>query len=104
MTKPRIKHHTFEVTDSEEHKNLVGDECTICFEEYEIGQTLARLECFCVFHKPCLDNWLSRKQCCPLHLHFEDDEEEKKKKQKNGGESSTAVESSSIPVSESVNS
>lgn len=68
MTKPRIKSVTFEVTA--EHSELIsGDkECMICYEEYEIGQMVSRLECFCVFHKSCLENWLSRKQCCPLHM------------------------------------
>lgn len=68
MTKPRIKSVTFEVTA--EHSELInGDkECMICYEEYEIGQMVSRLECFCVFHKSCLETWLSRKQCCPLHM------------------------------------
>lgn len=78
MTKPRIKYVTFELAaDSDKDQELVGEECTICFEEFSLGDTLARLECFCVFHKACLDNWLSRKQCCPLHYHLEEDEEEK---------------------------
>ena len=92
MTKPRIKHTVFELEepkmsrtelgegdndnnkDKNSNSNLIDEECTICFDEYKIGDKLARLECFCVFHKSCLDNWLSRKQCCPLHSHFEDDE------------------------------
>lgn len=88
MTKPRIKHTVFELEEpkteigegdndnnkDKDNNNLIDEECTICFDEYKIGDKLARLECFCVFHKSCLDNWLSRKQCCPLHSHFEDDE------------------------------
>jgi len=72
MTKPRIKSVTFEI--SEKDTDLLEDdlECTICFDEYKLGQMCARLECFCVFHKPCLDSWLSRKQCCPLHMKDDD--------------------------------
>jgi hypothetical protein len=29
-------------------------ECSICFEEFEPGANLARLQCFCRFHKVCL--------------------------------------------------
>jgi len=78
MTKPRVNFISFELTE-EKDSDLVGEECTICFEEYAIGETLARLECFCVYHKTCLNNWLSRKQCCPLHLHVEDEDEDDKK-------------------------
>ncbi|KAK2804502.1 hypothetical protein FQN50_006577 [Emmonsiellopsis sp. PD_5] len=43
------------------------EECTICMEEYEVGATLARLECLCKFHKACIVGWLERKQECPVH-------------------------------------
>lgn len=69
MTKPRIKSVTFEVTEIDHQELIDGDrECLICYDEYEKGQMVSRLECFCVFHKNCLENWLSRKQCCPLHM------------------------------------
>jgi len=69
MTKPRIKSVTFEVTKTDHQELIDGDkECMICYEEYEKGQMVSRLECFCVYHKSCLENWLSRKQCCPLHM------------------------------------
>ncbi|QQK43728.1 Zinc finger, RING-type [Penicillium digitatum] len=32
-------------------------ECTICMEDYEVGQILARLECLCKFHKHCIVDW-----------------------------------------------
>lgn len=72
MTKPRIKSLTFVVSETDTELLDPDRECMICFEEYKVGQTCARLECFCVFHKACLDNWLSRKQCCPLHMKDED--------------------------------
>ncbi|KAJ5355627.1 hypothetical protein N7517_010236 [Penicillium concentricum] len=42
-------------------------ECTICMEDYEVGQTLARLECLCKFHKHCIIDWFERKMECPVH-------------------------------------
>ncbi|KAI9372112.1 FYVE zinc finger-domain-containing protein [Aspergillus egyptiacus] len=42
-------------------------ECTICMEEYEVGQSLARLECLCKFHKRCIVEWFERKRECPVH-------------------------------------
>ncbi|KAJ5180900.1 hypothetical protein N7492_004110 [Penicillium capsulatum] len=42
-------------------------ECTICMEEYEVGQALARLECLCKFHRKCISGWFERKMECPVH-------------------------------------
>ncbi|EKV11607.1 hypothetical protein PDIG_17700 [Penicillium digitatum PHI26] len=42
-------------------------ECTICMEDYEVGQILARLECLCKFHKHCIVDWFERKMECPVH-------------------------------------
>ncbi|KAL2812160.1 FYVE zinc finger-domain-containing protein [Aspergillus granulosus] len=42
-------------------------ECTICMEEYEVGQSLVRLECLCKFHKRCIVEWFGRKKECPVH-------------------------------------
>lgn len=35
----------------------LSKECIICLEEFEPGQALARLECFCKFHKGCIMEW-----------------------------------------------
>lgn len=42
-------------------------ECTICMEDYEVGQALVRLECLCKFHKRCIVEWFDRKKECPVH-------------------------------------
>lgn len=42
-------------------------ECTICMEDYEVGQSLARLGCLCKFHKACIADWFERKMECPVH-------------------------------------
>jgi len=47
-----------------------GKECTICFEEFQTGDQIARLECFCVFHKGCVDEWFQKSRKCPLHKDY----------------------------------
>lgn len=42
-------------------------ECEICFDEYRVGDVVARMDCFCVYHKKCIDAWLGRGHKCPLH-------------------------------------
>ncbi|KAJ5144610.1 hypothetical protein N7448_002002 [Penicillium atrosanguineum] len=42
-------------------------ECSICMEDYEVGQDLVRLECLCKFHRGCIVDWFKRKPECPLH-------------------------------------
>lgn len=42
-------------------------ECSICMEDYEVGQDLVRLECLCKFHRECIVDWFKRKPECPLH-------------------------------------
>lgn len=42
-------------------------ECSICFDELRVGNTIARLPCLCVYHKGCIDNWFTVTRCCPEH-------------------------------------
>lgn len=47
-------------------------ECVICFEEFEAGDEMGRLECLCKFHRDCIRQWWERKGqgSCPTHqLH-----------------------------------
>lgn len=44
-----------------------GTECTICFEEFQKGDIIARMECFCIYHKKCIDPWLKKAKRCPIH-------------------------------------
>ena len=50
-------------------KDCVDDaECTICLEEFEVGQQMGRLECFCRFHMQCIHDWFEQKPGkCPVH-------------------------------------
>jgi hypothetical protein len=44
-------------------------ECVICFEEFEEGDEMGRLECLCKFHRACIRGWWERKGVgsCPTH-------------------------------------
>lgn len=52
-------------------KDCVDDaECTICLEEFEVGDAMARLECLCRFHERCIRSWWEgRPGRCPVHGH-----------------------------------
>lgn len=42
-------------------------ECGICYEEFKAGQSVARLNCLCVYHLHCIDEWFGRGHQCPVH-------------------------------------
>ncbi|PSN64956.1 hypothetical protein BS50DRAFT_601498 [Corynespora cassiicola Philippines] len=47
-------------------------ECIICFEEFEQGDRMSRLACWCKFHEACIKQWWETKGrgACPTHqLH-----------------------------------
>lgn len=47
-------------------------ECVICFEEFEEGDEMGRMECLCKFHRACIRQWWNTKGqgSCPTHqLH-----------------------------------
>lgn len=44
-----------------------AQECSICMVEYEVGDALVRLECWCKFHEECIVSWFGRKAECPVH-------------------------------------
>ncbi|KAI8635388.1 hypothetical protein F5Y19DRAFT_469257 [Xylariaceae sp. FL1651] len=52
-------------------KDCVDDaECTICLEEFKVGDSMARLECLCRFHRLCIDSWfVGHPGRCPVHQH-----------------------------------
>ncbi|KAI1516528.1 FYVE zinc finger [Pyrenophora tritici-repentis] len=44
-------------------------ECTICLEDFEAGDKMARLVCWCKFHESCIKEWWDKKGrgACPTH-------------------------------------
>lgn len=45
---------------------LKDAQCTICLEDYEIGNSLKTLPCAHFFHTGCVDPWLVNHNACPL--------------------------------------
>jgi hypothetical protein len=51
----------------------LGQECLICFEDFLHGNHVARLDCLCVYHEHCIEEWfLSQVEkvgqgSCPVH-------------------------------------
>lgn len=45
------------------------EECVICLEDFNTGDCVGRLECFCVYHERCILDWFARKGAgeCPVH-------------------------------------
>lgn len=60
LTKPRLTYNDDVLSEDK-------GECIICFEELEKGQTIARLQCLCIYHKHCIESWLTKSQSCPGH-------------------------------------
>jgi len=46
--------------------NLYQNECTICLENFNENEILYELSCKHYYHKDCIDDWLSKKNTCPL--------------------------------------
>jgi len=46
-------------------------ECAICFEEFEKGQSVAWLECFCLYHETCINAWYAKKKMNKFVLFIE---------------------------------
>ncbi|WPH00880.1 E3 ubiquitin-protein ligase PIB1 [Acrodontium crateriforme] len=51
-----------------------AQECIICFEEFEPGDELGRMECLCKFHRKCIRMWWETKGqgVCPTHVLTDD--------------------------------
>ena len=50
----------------------VGDQCSICMEDFEIGKNMMRLDCdgkhaFC---QVCIEGWFADHNTCPLCRHM----------------------------------
>lgn len=49
--------------------------CTICMDEFAVGDEQRTLPCFHRFHKACVDQWLERSGTCPICKHRVEDSE-----------------------------
>ena len=61
-----IKNHTYysKVNSDDESENNCLEECSICFEEIK-NKELKTLKCGHIFHKNCIDYWLTINPICP---------------------------------------
>jgi len=64
--KPHAKPQNIEFVEEILMKDL-DSECCICFEQFETGNTVARLPCLCIFHKTCVVRWFEKEKRCPVH-------------------------------------
>eukprot|EP00554_Chaetoceros_debilis_P006450 CAMPEP_0194077754 /NCGR_PEP_ID=MMETSP0149-20130528/4326_1 /TAXON_ID=122233 /ORGANISM="Chaetoceros debilis, Strain MM31A-1" /LENGTH=507 /DNA_ID=CAMNT_0038758869 /DNA_START=188 /DNA_END=1711 /DNA_ORIENTATION=+ len=46
-----------------------GNKCSICLEEYKVGDMVRTIPCFHEFHAQCIDQWLQLKDTCPICKH-----------------------------------
>lgn len=42
------------------------DECSVCVQEYKIGEYKRKLACGHEYHKKCIDKWLKDCLTCPI--------------------------------------
>ena len=47
-------------------KKLIGHECIICLDEFNIGETVTLIKCGHMYHTHCLYYWFLTKEVCPL--------------------------------------
>lgn len=60
----KLQHLDAAATDLQSSK--IGEECSICQEEYAPDETLVDLRCHHVFHEECLLSWVKTNGICPI--------------------------------------
>ena len=73
--KTRMLIYKISAPSSPSSNNSCG-ECPICFEDMEVGDKVARLECLCVFHYKCIKSWIQKKKEKMKEYHIENDNTE----------------------------
>ena len=58
---PKSIYHVYQYNN----KNICK-KCTICMENFLIGQEILTLPCFHFFHCKCISNWLVKQKLCPI--------------------------------------
>ena len=46
-------------------KDLPNKECIICFDDFKENDKIRILKCTHMYHKKCIDEWISIKTICP---------------------------------------
>ena len=63
ITVDMIDKHIPEVRCTGEHS---GKNCTICLEDFSIGDHIRILPCNHIYHKDCIDEWIMKENNCPI--------------------------------------
>ena len=61
----KINSKTRVITDEGLHGDLLN-ECSICLENFDVGQKVSELSCNHLFHKECVEQWMQNNHNCPL--------------------------------------
>ncbi|XP_038221901.1 E3 ubiquitin-protein ligase Iruka isoform X2 [Zerene cesonia] len=51
------------VTEQQAEANI---SCSVCWENFQLGETISRLECEHIFHSSCITPWLQLHATCPI--------------------------------------
>lgn len=62
----QIKRHVLEAGSKGISGDKIGEECSICQDEYADQETLLELKCHHIYHEECLLNWLKTNGVCPI--------------------------------------
>jgi len=81
-------------------ERILVDRCTVCQENYQVGEKITSLPCNHKFHKDCLVQWLHQRDTCPL-CRYKLTEKEDLKESGNDTESKGEVLAIEAPTSES---
>ena len=68
----RLPRRTIEANDDLLSRLGVGgqqQQCSICLEQFQVGETVRTIPCFHTFHSSCIDPWLATKSECPICKH-----------------------------------
>lgn len=68
----RLPSRTIEANDDLLSRSGVGgqqQQCSICLEQFQVGETVRTIPCFHTFHSSCIDPWLATKSECPICKH-----------------------------------
>ncbi|XP_072899869.1 E3 ubiquitin-protein ligase RNF6 isoform X2 [Hemitrygon akajei] len=66
LTKEQIDNLTTRNYGNVSAENEVSKTCSVCINDYAVGNKLRRLPCAHEFHIHCIDRWLSENSTCPI--------------------------------------
>ncbi|XP_006027853.1 E3 ubiquitin-protein ligase RNF6 [Alligator sinensis] len=66
LTKEQIDNLTTRNFGDIDSENEISKTCSVCINEYVIGNKLRQLPCMHEFHIHCIDRWLSENSTCPI--------------------------------------